>query len=52
MSRDVKVICIYSLKSVFNVFLGETHSWVPLNNHATAINSRIYLIVGGTKLYI
>ena len=34
MSRDVKVICIYTLKSVFNVFLGETHSWVPLNNHA------------------
>lgn len=34
MSRDVKVISIYCLKSVFNVFLGETPSWVPLNYHA------------------
>ena len=34
MSRDVKVISIYSLKGVFNVFLGETRSWVPLNYDA------------------
>ena len=55
MSRDVKVISIYSLKSVFNVFLGETRQLgAPelSRRPPAAINSRIYIIVSGKKLSI
>ena len=45
---------MYSLKSVFNVFLGETRCLVPelSRRPPAAINSRIYIIVSGKKLYI